>query len=78
MEKRPVFTVKQGLEYQRQLLYKYGNILHKSAYLHLLDIVNRHNINSRYVTGYDVLRGTDIDLIVFNTLMKTKYIDSNE
>ena len=60
-ERRPAFTVKEGIAYQSHDLRQWKTVLNKTAYLRLVSHIK--DKNSRLTdkdTGYDVFRGQDL------------------
>jgi hypothetical protein len=62
------FTVIDGLKMQENHLKEWKSVLSTEAYekLEKLAKANNHTATS----GYDIARGTDLDMIVHNQLMK--------
>lgn len=66
----PIMSIDEGMEIQKAHLQRWEKVLKPEVYTHLKIIVDRINSRKHYVDGYDVLRGTSLDEIVFNQLMK--------
>lgn len=60
--------ITQGLIYQQERLAQWKLILNENAYKVLELKVNFWNVTHDYKTGYDVLRGSNIDNIVLYIL----------
>lgn len=61
-------TIDEGIKIQEQHLKEWRSVLSADAY-HKLCIMAREN-NKTATSGYDILRGNDLDIIIHNKLMK--------
>jgi len=65
MEKERVFSVEDGVAVQQEHLKRWKVVLNDKAFIHLCGVCNEKNaIPMR--DGYDVLRGQELDSIVYN------------
>ena len=62
------FTVKAGMEIQKEQMKFYETVLKPEYFKKLKEKVEEENLKRKYKTGYDVLRGTSIDNIFYNIL----------
>ena len=61
------FTLKKGLEVQHKQLMEWKEKLNDECYAHLAAAVEKdNNMLKDTCTGYDVMRGSDLDMIVAN------------
>lgn len=69
---RKEFTQKDGLRTQTQQLQQWGKILKDKVYAALIREANKqNNLLKPNDDGYKVWRGTDMEMYIHNTLMKT-------
>jgi len=62
------FTVEEGVEIQRRQLLSWRSVLSAEAFAKLEQLCKADNHKAE--TGHDIIRGTDMDMIVYNKLMK--------
>jgi len=64
--RRDDFTIEDGLKVQANDLKFWKSILHPAVYDKLLAAVRHANENLHYRTGYDVVRGTQLQSWILN------------
>jgi hypothetical protein len=69
MERNPQFTIEAGIRVQSEQLAKYKKILKPEAYDRLERWALLSNSRDGIRDGYDIQRGTDLDMFVQNNLM---------
>jgi hypothetical protein len=66
MNERKEFTIEDGLAWQNRDLDFWKSVLHPAIYDKLFAAVMHANENLPYKTGYDVVRGTQLQSWVLN------------
>lgn len=64
---RPEFSVLAGIAVQEEQMEGWKSVLKEDAFERLQALVTAEN--SAALSGYDICRGNDIDMIVHNVLM---------
>jgi len=69
------FTVSCGMKLQKQSLQMWEKVLNTETFEYLKSTVEKHNKENENITltGFDVLRGQDLDSIVTNRMYKLYY-----
>lgn len=62
------FTIEEGIQIQESQLKEWKSVLSATAYEKLEQLAKADNKTA--TSGFDICRGTDLDMIVHNKLMK--------